>query len=173
MGDMFLALRKYADFSGRASRREYWMFQLLNMIVSFGLRYVLVIGDLLPMQDDSPGLFVSILAGLGGLVSLALFIPSLAVSVRRLHDIGKSGKLLFLNLIPFVLVIPSIVFFFMLTDKPTPSLVPIGIAVIGICVLSFLALSIMFLVFHCTPGTIGPNRYGPDPYEEETPTPIA
>lgn len=164
MGDMFLALRKYADFSGRASRREYWMFQLLNMLISYVLRAVLMIGQSLPLQDGTPDVVLVIFSGLGLLVTLGLFIPNLAVSVRRLHDIGKSGKLLFLNIIPFALVIPSIIFFYMIVDKTSQNLMPIGIIVIGICILSFLALTIMFLVFNCMEGTPGPNKYGPNPY---------
>lgn len=87
-------LKKYADFSGRARRTEYWMFALFNFIfslVTMGLDYALGTGG---------GLFDN---GLFNIVySLAVLIPSLAVLVRRLHDVGKSGWMFFIVLIPLV-----------------------------------------------------------------------
>ncbi len=96
-------LRQYADFSGRARRKEYWMFYLFNVIFIcvllfmsgwMGHRYI---GD-----------FETTL-GLGYLLyliySFAVFIPSLAVLVRRLHDVGKSGWWFFIAFIPIVGVI--------------------------------------------------------------------
>jgi uncharacterized membrane protein YhaH (DUF805 family) len=73
-------LKQYADFNGRARRQEYWMFVVFNIIFS------IVAGAL----DAAFGSWGAI-AGLYGLVVL---IPGLAVSVRRLHDIGKSGWML-------------------------------------------------------------------------------
>lgn len=76
--------KKYATFSGRARRSEYWYFSLFNMLVSFVL--TMVLGD---------SIIVS-------LVSLALVVPGLAVSWRRLHDIGRSGAWVFIALVPLV-----------------------------------------------------------------------
>ena len=87
-------LKQYADFKGRARRKEYWMFFLFNII--FGAVAVII--------DNIAGTAVSS-AGYGifyGLYSLAVFIPSLAVAVRRLHDIGKSGWMLLVGLIPII-----------------------------------------------------------------------
>lgn len=70
------ALKKYADFSGRARRSEYWYFFLGNLIISIIL---LILGN---------GMRTDILANI---FSLATFVPSLAVGVRRMHDVGKSG----------------------------------------------------------------------------------
>lgn len=81
-------LKKYADFSGRARRREYWMFVLVNLIVSFVLGFV---GGLV-----RGGTALSII------YSLAVLVPSIAVSVRRMHDIGKSGWWLLIGLIPLI-----------------------------------------------------------------------
>ena len=87
-------LQHYADFTGRARRSEYWYFVLFNLIISFviGFTFGVIAGIL-----DMPALVY-----LAYLWSLAVFIPSLAVSVRRLHDIGRSGWWLLLSLIPLV-----------------------------------------------------------------------
>jgi|TARA_Y100000310_G_C19974365_1_gene486915 uncharacterized membrane protein YhaH (DUF805 family) len=77
----------YANFNGRASRQEYWMFFLFNMIFAFVAAFL----------DGFLGLgFLYILYALG------LFIPGLAVGIRRLHDVGKSGWWLLITLIPLI-----------------------------------------------------------------------
>lgn len=84
---------KYATFSGRACRSEYWWFVLFNMIVS------IVIAIVEPRSFASLSEFngpISIL------YSLAAFLPSIAVSVRRLHDVGRSGWWMFIMLIPLL-----------------------------------------------------------------------
>jgi len=86
-------LKKYADFSGRAGRKEYWFFVLFNIIISI----------ILAIADGALGMASK--GGLGplrGLYSLAVLIPSIAVGVRRLHDTGRSGWYLLLGLIPCV-----------------------------------------------------------------------
>ncbi|RDC66441.1 DUF805 domain-containing protein [Adhaeribacter pallidiroseus] len=87
-------LRNYAVFSGRARRKEYWMFVLFNII--FGIVAMLV--------DNMFGLtFGKINYGyIYLLYQLVVLIPSLAVAVRRLHDTGKSGWFFFIVLIPIV-----------------------------------------------------------------------
>jgi len=87
-------LKQYADFSGRARRKEYWMFVLFNMIfviVSMILDNIIgtTVGDL------PYGVFYI-------LYVLAIFIPGLAVTVRRLHDVGKSGWMYLIILIPVI-----------------------------------------------------------------------
>ncbi|MFW1676910.1 DUF805 domain-containing protein [Pontibacter sp. JAM-7] len=79
-------LEKYAVFSGRARRSEYWLFCLVNLLV-----FVLIasIDSLL----SSGGI-------LGGMYSLVILLPSLAVCVRRLHDTGRSGWWMLVGLIP-------------------------------------------------------------------------
>ena len=84
-------LKKYAEFSGRARRREYWMFALANLIVAA----VLGILSQIPVLGI---LFVII----SSLFSLAVLVPGIAVSVRRLHDTNRSGLMLLLCLIPLV-----------------------------------------------------------------------
>lgn len=79
---------KYADFSGRSRRTEYWMFMLFNFIFA-------IIAVLLDYLLESPGIIY-------GLYGLATLIPGIAVLVRRLHDIGKSGLWFFISLIPII-----------------------------------------------------------------------
>lgn len=97
----------YADFGGRARRQEYWMFVLFNFIISFALGFT---GGFLTAMTDS-GIF----GLLPMLYSLAVLIPGIAVSVRRLHDTGKSGWYLLVSFIP--LVGPLILLYFMVVDS--------------------------------------------------------
>lgn len=78
-------LRKYAVFDGRASRPEYWYFTLVNVIIS-------VVGEII-------GRGVPVVALLFFLYSLAVLLPSIGVSIRRLHDTNRSGWWLLLSLI--------------------------------------------------------------------------
>lgn len=81
-------IRNYAGFQGRARRTEYWMFVLFNFIASFILELIDRIAHIAPF--------------LTGIYALAVLLPSLAVAVRRLHDIGKSGWWLLIGLIPVI-----------------------------------------------------------------------
>jgi len=95
-------LKKYAVFTGRATRKEYWMFILWNFIVSIVLGIVISIID---SAIKSQALTV-----ISTLYSLAVLIPTLAVFVRRLHDTNHSAWWFFINLIPFVGQIILLVF---------------------------------------------------------------
>lgn len=81
------AFRKYAVFSGRATRKEYWMFTLFNLLVFIILKFVLPIINL---------------ELLGTLYGLFIIVPSLAIGARRLHDTGRTAWWLLLNLIPLL-----------------------------------------------------------------------
>ena len=96
------ALKKYAVFSGRARRMEYWYFVLFNLIVAF----VLALIDTL--LGTTTG--VSSFGLLSGIYGLAVLIPTLAVLVRRLHDIDRTGWWILINLIPLVGTIVLLVF---------------------------------------------------------------
>lgn len=89
-------LKDYAKFTGRARRTEFWMFALINLLISLGLAVVGVIAG---------GRGV-----LQGLYALAVLIPSLAVSVRRLHDTNRSGWWMLIGLIPLIGAIVLLVF---------------------------------------------------------------
>jgi len=98
----FRALRKYAVFKGRSTRSEYWFFTLFNVIFAFIFSFI----------DKSLGLFV-IAAGFGPLsaiYTLAVMTPGVAVSVRRLHDIGRSGFWFLITAIPVVGLLAFIYF---------------------------------------------------------------
>ncbi len=100
MNYYFGAFKKYAVFSGRASRSEYWYYLLFNILVSIALTFldfVIIRNNLLVVG----GLNVNVNI-LTGLYALATLIPGLALSVRRMHDIGKSGWMLLVSLIPLV-----------------------------------------------------------------------
>jgi uncharacterized membrane protein YhaH (DUF805 family) len=96
--------KKYADFSGRARRSEYWYFYLFNIIVSFAL-YIPAIA-LMVAESELFWLPVGLLIIYG----LAIILPSLAAVVRRLHDTGRSGWYYLMAFIPFVGGIILIVF---------------------------------------------------------------
>ena len=94
-------LRKYAVFSGRARRMEYWMFALVSFVI------VCVLSTMEFMMGIAVG---SPQSALTILYTLAVFIPELAVCVRRLHDTGRSGWWLLLTLLPVLGIVILIVF---------------------------------------------------------------
>ena len=91
----------YANFSGRARRREYWMYVLVQSIIMIGL---MILDSILGLDFELQGISLGYgyLYSIGGIVH---FIPSLAVLVRRLHDVGKSGWFYFIFLIPIIGII--------------------------------------------------------------------
>lgn len=137
---MILPFKRYFDFQGRSRRMEYWMFTLLNILV-VGVLVALILGaggfsDLADPGASDTAFVEAIFGGFGILIlvwALIVFIPSIAVTVRRLHDRDMSGwwYLGFIvgGMIPFV---------------------------------GFL-VSIALIVLMALPGTSGPNRFGEDP----------
>lgn len=97
--------RKYVVFDGRASRSEYWYFQLFNLLIGFAIGFVgvLLLGD-------------KATSTLSLLYSLAVLLPGLAVTVRRLHDTGRSGWWILISLIPFVGGIILLIFMILESD---------------------------------------------------------
>ncbi|WP_445456080.1 DUF805 domain-containing protein [Flavobacterium sp. HNIBRBA15423] len=92
-----VVLENYANFSGRARRSEYWYFVLANLIVQISL--LILFAVFASMDLAGVGM---IFYGILILYALGMFIPSLAVAVRRLHDVGKSGTFYFIGFIPFI-----------------------------------------------------------------------
>jgi uncharacterized membrane protein YhaH (DUF805 family) len=131
-------LRKYADFSGRASRSEFWCFFAFVIIAQAVAGLV--------------GLLLGFGPALSGFVGLLLAIPQIAVAVRRLHDLGRSGREL---LVPcLMLAAAPIVYSF---GGILPRLVALGYA--GLTLLVFANLLLLFL----KEGKKIPNRYGGSP----------
>jgi uncharacterized membrane protein YhaH (DUF805 family) len=145
-------LEKYADFSGRAPRAEFWWYVL----------GVIVVALVAKMIESLVGLGAVFLAygPLTLLIALATFIPSLAVQVRRLHDLNRSGLWLLVFYIPYALML------FMMPAAPAPGSMPdLGSAAIaGLLGLVVLVIGIALIIFFCLPGTKGDNNFGSDPY---------
>jgi uncharacterized membrane protein YhaH (DUF805 family) len=95
-------LKKYAVFSGKARRKEYWFFVLFNIIIAFALTFI----------DFSTGLYdVEYEIGfLSSLYSLAVLVPSIAVTIRRLHDTSRTGWWFLIAFVPIIGVIVLLVF---------------------------------------------------------------
>ncbi|QDT22607.1 Inner membrane protein YhaI [Gimesia chilikensis] len=103
-------LKKYAEFSGRARRKEYWMFVLMNFLVGIVIAFIgAIIGE--------TGGLISV--SLSGVYSLFIFIPSLAVTVRRLHDTNKSGWWILISLVPLIGGLVLLIFMIMDSDPNT------------------------------------------------------
>jgi len=106
-----MVLKRYAEFSGRSRRTEYWMFALFNFLFSL-VPYL--IGLALIINNNNLGMVLIVLSVV---YDLAVLVPGLAVAVRRLHDTDKSGWWL---LIAFVPIIGSIVLLVFLCTDGTP-----------------------------------------------------
>jgi len=142
-----VCLNKYVDFKGRASRSEFWYFILFTFIL--GIATSLLDVMLFPNNAMSP---------LNSLVSLAVFLPGLAVAMRRLHDTNRSGWWIggfYLGLIAYVVFIG-------VATGVSPYSEPSGgmLGLMGAGGLAALGFAIALLVFYCQRGDPGPNHYG-------------
>ena len=90
-------LRQYADSSGRARRKEFWMFQLFNTLFTV---IAMILDNVLGITFDELAY-----GPIYALYALAMFIPGLVVTVRRLHDVGKSGWFMLIAFIPLIGII--------------------------------------------------------------------
>lgn len=97
-----LAIRNYAVFSGRSRRKEYWYFTLFNLLITMALA----------VADTLTGTFSAAtgMGLLGGIYTLGVVLPSIAVLIRRLHDTDRSGWWIWIGLIPLVGTIVLLVF---------------------------------------------------------------
>ena len=134
----FQTLRKYADFNGRASRHEFWCFFAFVIIANAVTGLV--------------GMLLGFGPALSGLVGLLLIVPQIAVAVRRLHDLNKSGRELVVPCVMFAALPLAFAFRGIL-----PKLVALG--VLAFTLLAFANLLSLFL----KKGTNVPNRYGAAP----------
>ncbi|MCP4293078.1 MAG: DUF805 domain-containing protein [bacterium] len=115
MGLYFSVWRNFLNFSGRAKRSEYWVFEITNIVLLFV--FLMIIGGLSSNYDESqpdPAMPFSIIYFL---FVLGIMLPKLAVGVRRLHDTGKSGFWLMLGIIPYL---GGIVLFFIMLGGSDP-----------------------------------------------------
>jgi uncharacterized membrane protein YhaH (DUF805 family) len=149
-------LEKYADFSGRAPRAEFWWYVLAVFILSIVAK---IIDSLLGMHVWGPYGLVSVIVWLG------LLVPNIAVSVRRLHDTNRTGWWLLVPVVPYCLAFVlggAAMMGGAASGSPAGMMAGAGIAWL------FLMIGavgwIVLLVFYCLPGTPGDNRYGPNPY---------
>lgn len=140
-----LVLKKYAIFNGRSRRKEFWMYILIGFLISIVLSIIDNSLDLFYFSLDEQSLLSSI-------YSLIVFIPGLAVSVRRPHDIGKSG---------WLILIPYGIFAFILASIFSGLFFIWSFRIFGI--LAFLGSSIWLIVLFATEGDQGENSYGKDP----------
>lgn len=164
---------KYATFSGRARRSEYWYFYLFNLLVSMGI-------SMIP--------FVNLL---GGLWALAVLIPMLAVTVRRFHDIGKNGWWLLVMMIPGILFFGVFLYFCVRFVMDAQAM---GIDIenledyevimdlikaqsttlmlMGILLIVSMAVFVWQIIWLVTDSEPDVNEYGPNPKEEIPSTPF-
>ena len=172
-------LRKYADFSGRATRAEFWWWVLATVIASF------VIGAVDGFINSLTGAYS--FSPLSTIFGLAVLLPDLAVTCRRLHDIGKSGwwQLVWvvMAIIGFIPVASGIAFSAISaysSGSGWDSLgelsfwIPIAIG-LAISVLVWLGLFVWWLIWMVRPSQPGPNVHGPDPHAwaSDSPQPVA
>ena len=146
-------LQKYADFTGRASRAEYWWYVLGIIIAAIVLS---IIESILGLGKIVLGVYGPLTA----LLWLATIVPGIAVGVRRLHDTNRSGWWMLL-MTPYLLVM---IFTAMALRGGAGGLAALGTA--GLIGLVGLVCAVVLLVFMVLPGTPGENCYGLNPSGE-------
>lgn len=173
---MILPFKRYFDFKGRSRRKEYWMYTLFVFLVSIVLSIVdsiLGLGGSAAGETDLSGSSAGVAGALSGgllanIFSLATIIPSLAVGVRRLHDLDRSGWWILLPLGPILagllLMGAGFAQAMMGGGGGLSGLAMFG----GLLMLVGFACAILLLVWYCTSGTPGPNRFGEDPKGQGT-----
>ena len=97
---MLMPLRRYAEFSGRSRRKEYWSFVLLNVLVGVFVGLVFLVGYYADMSQTEMDTWLMPVVWLACLYSLATVIPGIAVTIRRLHDTDRSGWNILWGLVP-------------------------------------------------------------------------
>ena len=98
---MLMPYRRYADFSGRSRRKEYWMFVLFQFLVFAALAIMAIaFGGL--ASGSEPGAFFIVVMVIGGIFVLGSIVPTIAVAVRRFHDQDRSGWMYLISFIPYI-----------------------------------------------------------------------
>lgn len=110
--------QKYSTISGRASRAEYWWFTLFMYLVYIVIYTLLAVMMIYLYLGSGAQMFAALLViGLMGIISILLIVPSICVTVRRLHDIGRSGWWILLSFVPIVRFV--ILVFTLMPSQPT------------------------------------------------------
>lgn len=150
-----ICFQRYFGFSGRASRSEYWFFILFTVLLGIGTSFLDGIVFGLPVSDDVVG-------PINTLTTLAVFIPTLAVGWRRLHDIGRSGWWIggFFLAVPGLAVMMFLVILSIGDAGFSPAALGYTMPLFVLMLLGFVVYFIVMLVFMCTRGHPGPNHYG-------------
>ena len=129
--------QKYATFSGRASRSEYWWFQLFYLLLAIAIAILAFAAGAFSGQQGGTSSLVIVLMIIGGLLALALAVPVISLQVRRFHDRNICGwwylALIVLGMVPYI-----------------------G-SVTGLAITALSAMK----------GTEGPNKFGPDPFRPD------
>ena len=157
---MLMPLRRYAEFSGRSRRMEFWMWQVFKVLLYVVLTVLMMLvggaGMLMAGSGGNPGAGVAamgvgavVLYGIMVLLGLAFIIPDIAVQVRRLHDTDRSGWWILAPLGGYVVALVGLA-----TGSRALSAIGMIVAVV---------FAIVLLVFYFLDGTVGPNRFGADP----------
>lgn len=133
-------LKKYADFSGRASRKEFWLFMLFVTILTVAAHSV--------DEPDGRNAAVAMNMGIAELsVTLLLLLPSITVGVRRLHDTGRSGWWMMLVYLPWLATLVS-------QSDPALTLASAGALLVG---------GVAWIILLLLPGKAGENAFGAPP----------
>lgn len=144
-------LEKYADFSGRAPRAEYWWYTLA----------IIVIAIIVSIVESMVGLdhMVGFYGPISLLFMLAVLVPGLAVTARRLHDTNRSGWWMLIAIVPYLIVGMK-----MGMVAASGSMTPSELGAAGLFGIVGLCGGLALLILVVLQGTKGDNRFGPDPY---------
>lgn len=162
-----LALKKYATFTGRSRRKEFWMFVLFYIIFKVVAQ---VLDGLLGLSWGSMGGGV-----LNSIYSLAMIVPSLAVSVRRFHDTGRSGWWCVWFLLAFIVtfiayliyLIPLAISMGLSAEDMDASVIMQFIGPTMVWLLVFFVIGIIEIVMLARDSQPGTNKWGPNPKEPD------
>lgn len=148
-----LPVRRYADFEGRAPRSEYWWYTLAISLIGIAIEFV---------DEWIGGAIVGVYGPMSLLFTLGLFVPGLAVMVRRLHDTNRSGWWGLLSAGSYVFMVAG----FSDSDPEAifSNLEGWGMGDSLALVLAWVISMIVLLIFMVTRGDDGANRFGADPY---------
>ncbi len=166
-----LALRQYAKFSGRATRMEYWSFTLFNMVLGIILQLLVsVCESVAAVVEESlvVDIVIVLIMILLTMLAFALLIPGYAVMVRRLHDVGRTGKwvwgVLLGWLVAMICVVGAMSMLNYDAEQVSEVLTPASVGwlvVAGVAYLELIGVSLFIFVLSFFDSQRGPNKYGP------------